>query len=68
MNWAAEQRQIFIRERLNETGRINRADIMAAFGIGLAQASIDLGIYKDTNPKAMFYDMREKVYKKKVKK
>lgn len=65
MNWAAKQRQIFIRERLNETGQINRADIMSEFGIGIAQASIDLGIFREKNPKAVVYDLKDKTYKKK---
>lgn len=68
MNWAAQQRQIFIRERLNETGRLNRADIMAEFGIGHAQASTDISVFREANPQAMIYDLREKVYKKPTRK
>lgn len=64
MNWAAKQRQIFIRERLNETGQINRADIMKEFGISVAQASLDLSTFRDQNPRAVVYDLRAKTYLK----
>lgn len=64
MNWAAKQRQIFIRERLNETGQINRADIMQEFGISIAQASLDLSAFRDENPKAVTYDLKLKTYRK----
>lgn len=66
MNWAAKQRQTFIRERLNETGQINRADIMEQFGISVAQASLDLTAFREENPRAMVYDLKMKTYLKKV--
>lgn len=68
MNWAVKQRQTFIRERLNETGQINRADIMKEFGISIAQASLDLSRFRIENPKAVTYDFSKKTYYKQKRK
>jgi len=68
MTWAADQRQLFIRERLNERGYINRKDIMTQFDISVAQASLDLKRFVDENPKAITYDKTAKRYVKRGRK
>jgi len=64
MTWAADQRQLFIRERLNERGYINRKDIITQFDLSVEQASLDLQRFVDENPKAITYDKTEKRYVK----
>jgi len=64
VNWAQKQRQDFIRERLNERGEIGPQDIMKEFDISAAQASIDIGTFRDRFPKACAYDFSKKKWVK----
>ncbi|HEV2570923.1 MAG TPA: WYL domain-containing protein [Beijerinckiaceae bacterium] len=62
MRWGVEQRLEFIDFRLLWEGGINRADIMAAFGVSVPQASKDLSLYEEKAPGNLQYDKREKRY------
>ena len=64
MKWAAQQRQIFIKEFLDEYSCINRSDIIAKFSIGPAQATRDLQIYIKNNAEALVYNVTDKCYEK----
>ena len=45
LNWGVERRYEFIEFRLFWQGRINRGDLMDAFGVSTQQASLDLNAY-----------------------
>jgi len=47
LNWSVERRYEFIEFRLFWQGRINRGDLMDAFGVSTQQASLDLNAYID---------------------
>lgn len=64
MNWAQKQRQAFIRERLNARGEIGPQDIAKEFDISIAQASIDIGIFRKQYPKICSYDFSKKKWVK----
>ncbi len=63
LRWGVEQRQAFIHDRLVWEGRINRADLVARFGISPNQATVDLRRYEDMHPDAFVYDTRAKTYR-----
>jgi hypothetical protein len=65
MNWAQKQRQDFIRERLNECGELGPQDIVKKFEISAAQASIDIGLFREKFPRACVYDFSKKKWVKK---
>lgn len=62
-NWFAQQRLRFIEARLFWSGRVNRADLISAFGIHKSVASKDLTEYQALAPRNAIYDRSEKVYK-----
>jgi len=62
-SWSASQRLAHIEFRLFWEGRINRADLMAAFGISVPQASHDLRDYLARAPGNAVYDTRAKCYR-----
>lgn len=62
--WFPGQRQAFIKETLDKHGKINRADIVDRFGVGLSIASRDLNCFMRVNPGVMEYDLSNRVYRK----
>lgn len=57
-------RMIWIDARLVGRGTLNRADLMEAFGISVAQAATDLRRYNAAvNPGRLAYDRKAKVYR-----
>src|SRR5277367_6372017 len=61
--WAMRERLMFIEARLYWAGRVNRADLIAQFGIQMAQASKDLTLYQGLAPGNIIYDKRQKTYR-----
>jgi predicted DNA-binding transcriptional regulator YafY len=61
--WGVERRLEFIAGRLSWERRINRADLVARFGVSPNQATADLKRFADLNPGALVYDTRAKVYR-----
>ncbi len=57
------QRLHFIEQRLYWEGRINRSDLVDAFGISTVQASSDLNDYLREAPDSMWYDKSGRVYR-----
>ncbi len=57
------QRLRFIEMRLYWEGRINRGDLVDAFGISTVQASSDLNDYLRESPEAMWYDKSGRAYR-----
>ncbi len=62
--FAQLMRLIWIDATLSSTGKINRADICAAFWISAAQAALDLRAFKDAFPDRMTYDRVAKTYRR----
>lgn len=62
MRWPQKQRLLFIGQRLLDHGRVNRADLQAAFGISPAQCSTDFRAYEREQPGVMAYDASQKAY------
>jgi len=62
MNWSVERRYEFIEFRLYWQGKINRSDLMEAFGISIQQASKDLANYIDGRKSNLSYDKRLRTY------
>ena len=62
--WFAAQRQEFIKEKLEERGFVNRSDIAMKFGVSISIASRDIQIFQRDNPDVMWYDLRNKNYRK----
>lgn len=60
--WSVERRLDFVASRLAWEGRINRADLVARFGVSPNQATADLKRFADLNPGALVYDTRAKMY------
>lgn len=63
LRWSVERRLAFINDRLVWEGRINRADLVARFGISPNQATADLRRYEAAHPGAFVYDTRAKTYR-----
>lgn len=55
-------RLAYIEMRLRFLGEIRRQDLVARFGIQVAAATRDIGIYKDIAPENISYDTKNKVY------
>ncbi|MBA3979167.1 MAG: WYL domain-containing protein [Alcanivorax sp.] len=55
-------RLAFIELRLRFIGEIRRQDLVSRFGIQVAAATRDIGIYKDLAPGNLDYDTKNKVY------
>lgn len=62
LRWSVERRLEFIEFRLFWEGRVNRGDLMGAFGISVNQASIDLNRYIGVAPDNMLYDKSARTY------
>jgi predicted DNA-binding transcriptional regulator YafY len=62
MRWGVEKRLEFIEFRLFWEGGINRAEIMAQFGVSVPQASKDLSLYEEKAPGNLVYDKSQKRY------
>lgn len=60
--WGPERRLEFIDFRLRWDGRLNRADLIAFFGISVPQASLDIAKYTELAPRNLEYDRSAKVY------
>lgn len=64
MNHSQLTRMIWIDARLVGSGRLNRADLMEAFGVSVAQAAHDIRDYNTcVNPGRLSYDRKDKVYR-----
>lgn len=61
-NWAQQQRMHFIGVCLEQYGYINRAAIMAMYGISMPQAATDLADFQELNPDSMVYNRNAKRY------
>lgn len=61
--WSIERRLAFIGERLAWERRINRADLVARFGISPNQATQDLRRFEQAHPGALTYDQRGRTYR-----
>lgn len=55
-------RLAFIELRLRFLGEIRRQDLVSRFGIQVAAATRDIGVYKDLAPGNLDYDTKNKVY------
>lgn len=62
LSWSAEERLRFVEAAAFWDGRINRGDLIGAFGISVPQATIDLKRYQEVAPGNLRYDPREKSY------
>lgn len=62
LNWGVERRYEFIEFRLFWQGRINRGDLMDAFGVSTQQASLDLNAYIEQAKRNLFYDKSLRTY------
>lgn len=62
LSWGALQRLRFIDFRLCWEGRINRGDVVDAFGVSIPQASIDLREYMERAPGNVDYNKSQKFY------
>lgn len=61
-NWSVERRYEFMEFRLYWQGRINRGDLMEAFGISVQQASKDFANYIEGRKSNLTYDKRLRTY------
>ena len=61
-SWFVERRLDYIDAILAERGSIRRGDLVAAFGISIPQASLDLAAFMRLYPGEMQYDGRAKQY------
>lgn len=55
-------RDVWIDGHLAEWGKVNRADICAAFGVSIPQASVDIGRFRAKFPSRCRYDTTTKAY------
>ncbi|GAB4187935.1 MAG: WYL domain-containing protein [Thalassobaculales bacterium] len=62
LRWSVERRLDFIEQALYWRGTINRADLVAAFGISPNQATADLARYQGLAPGNLAYDHRARHY------
>ena len=62
MRWAKRQRLEFVEAKLRDPGFLNRADLIAKFGISPAQAAVDFADFQRLNPQAMTYNKSAKRY------
>lgn len=60
--WGPDRRLEFIDFRLRWEGRLNRADLVAFFGISVPQASLDIAKYLELAPTNLVYDRSARVY------
>lgn len=62
MNWFVEKRQNWIMESVHIFGFINREHIIKKFGVSVPQASQDLRLFIQNNPKILIYNKNAKRY------
>lgn len=62
LNWGVERRYEFIEFRLFWQGRINRGDLIDAFGVSTQQASLDLNAYMEQAKRNLVYDKSLRTY------
>ena len=62
VNYAQKQRLAYIDFKLMFTGSLTRYEIIQRFECGTAAASRDLALYKESAPKNLSYDTKEKQY------
>lgn len=62
MRWSVERRLELIEFRLHWEGRLNRRDLVKAFGVSQQQASADIARYEELAPGNMEYDQSTKTY------
>lgn len=62
MRWSVERRLELIEFRLHWEGRLNRRDLVEAFGVSAQQASADIARYEELAPGNMEYDRSTKSY------
>lgn len=60
--WYSRCRLAWLERQAKAASRINRADLMDAFGISAAQASSDFQAYHQLNPGALACDLPSKRY------
>ena len=60
--WGPDRRLEFIDFRLRWDGRLNRADLVAFFGISVPQTSLDIAKYLELAPDNLVYDRSARVY------
>lgn len=61
MSWATERRLDWIEDRLVRARRLNRADLVAYFGITAQVATTDIAAYRRANPNVA-YDAHAKMF------
>ena len=61
-SWGQGRRLEFVDFRLRWTGRMNRSDLTAFFGISVPQASLDIAKYLEMAPGNATYDRSAKAY------
>lgn len=61
-SWFPRCRMAWLERRAKAAGYVGRGDLMATFGISLAQASSDLQAYLALNPAALIYSTSRKRY------
>ncbi|HQT89708.1 MAG TPA: WYL domain-containing protein [Acidiphilium sp.] len=62
LRWGIERRLEFIEFRLFWEGRVNRGDLMEAFGVSVNQSSTDLNRYIGMAPANMIYNKSARAY------
>ncbi len=62
LRWGVERRLEFIEFRLFWEGKVNRGDLVEAFGVSMNQASTDLNRYIAMAPGNMVYDKSARTY------
>lgn len=61
-NWYPRTRLAWLERTAKAKGTIGRQDLIACFGISLAQASSDITEYLRLNPKSLTYNLSIKRY------
>ncbi|MBN2760034.1 MAG: hypothetical protein JXQ79_06015 [Rhodobacteraceae bacterium] len=61
-NFAQVVRLMWIDDLIDNEGQINRGDVARGFRISVQQASHDLALYRELNPRRIGYDRSNKIY------
>jgi len=62
ISWGTRKRLHYLEFKLYWEGRVNRGDLMAAFGISVPQASADIARYQKLAPQNISYNSSAKYY------
>ena len=62
LSWGTRKRLHYLEFKLYWEGRVNRADLMEAFGISVPQASADIARYQKLAPQNISYNSSAKYY------